>query len=149
MMRKVLFFFAFAMFALSCTDTPDQATTDMLTFPDEKGNFPEEIPEMTFESTELEFGKVLDGDLVEHTFEFVNTGKAPLILSAVEPSCGCTVPKSWPKNPVLPGETGKIEVTFDSKNRVGKINKTITVIANTAPANTILKLTGEVVGPTP
>lgn len=148
-MRIVFFFFAFAMFAIACSETPDQATTDMLTFPDEQGNFPENTPMMTFESTELEFGKVLDGHLVEHTFEFVNTGKAPLILSAVEPSCGCTVPRSWPKKPVLPGERGKIEVTFDSKNRVGTINKTITVIANTAPSNTILKLTGEVVGPTP
>ena len=149
MTRRLIYFFAFAMFALSCSDTREHATTDMLKFPDEQGNFPDDMPVITFDSTELKFGKIVDGKLIEHTFEFVNTGKTPLILSAVEPSCGCTVPRNWPKKPIKPGETGKIEVTFDSKNRIGTINKTITVIANTNPASTILKLYGEVVGPTP
>ena len=77
------------------------------------------------------------------TFEFKNTGNAPLIISDVKKSCGCTVP-SWPKEPILPGETGEIKVTYDTK-RPGAINKNITIVSNaTNEPSKVLRIKGNV-----
>jgi hypothetical protein len=62
------------------------------------------------------------------TFEFTNTGNAPLIISNAKGSCGCTVP-SWPKEPIAPGATAKITVKYDTK-RPGAINKSVTITSN-------------------
>jgi hypothetical protein len=67
--------------------------------------------------------------LVVHDFEFTNTGKVPLILNDVKASCGCTTPE-WTKEPVLPGKSGSIRVTFNPKNRPGSFSKTIQVNSN-------------------
>lgn len=98
---------------------------------------------MSFNEEVYDFGTVTDGEKVEHTFKFTNTGKEPLIISNAKGSCGCTVPK-WPKAPIAPGATSEIVVQFDSKNKVGKRNQQVTITANTEPANTIIRLTGEV-----
>lgn len=77
------------------------------------------------------------------TFEFKNTGNAPLIISDVKKSCGCTVP-SWPKEPILPGETGEIKVTYDTK-KSGAINKNITIVSNaTNEPSKVLRIKGNV-----
>ena len=76
-------------------------------------------------------------------FEFTNTGDAPLIISKVSSTCGCTIPKK-PEGPVLPGQTGKIEVKYDTK-RVMPIRKTITVISNAETPTVALKIKGKVV----
>ncbi len=91
-----------------------------------------------------EFGKVIDGEKVKHNFKFVNTGKAPLIISGAQASCGCTVP-DWPREPIAPGDTGEIKVEFNSKGRVGVVQKQITVTANTNPSISELAIKGEVV----
>ena len=105
-------------------------------------------PVITFEQDNFDFGTIIEGELVEHKFEFTNTGKGVLIISGVSASCGCTVPKNWPKSPINPGESAYIEVVFDSEGRVGKANKILTISANTKPNYTKVVLTGEVVGPT-
>lgn len=71
------------------------------------------------------------------TFEFTNTGNAPLIISNAKGSCGCTVP-DWPKEPIAPGAKGKIMVKYDTK-RVGAINKSVTITSNAVnePTKTI------------
>jgi hypothetical protein len=76
-------------------------------------------------------------------FEFTNTGDAPLIISNVTSSCGCTIPKK-PDGPILPGKTGQIEVKYDT-NRVNPIRKTITVISNADTPTIALKIKGEVI----
>ena len=74
---------------------------------------------------------IIQGDVIEHVFEFKNSGNAPLILQDVKTTCGCTVPE-YPKNtPISPGETGKIRVSFDSSNKPGMQNKVVTITANT------------------
>jgi len=75
-------------------------------------------------------------------FEFTNTGDAPLIISRVYSSCGCTIPKK-PEEPVAPGATGVIEVKYDTK-RVGPIRKTITVYSNADEATKAIKIKGTV-----
>lgn len=90
-----------------------------------------------------DFGKVAEGGIVQYNYRFKNTGTKPLVITDATASCGCTVPEK-PEQPILPGETGFIKVKFDSKGRVGRANKTITVSSNAARAFPILQLTGEV-----
>ncbi len=95
------------------------------------------------EGTEHEFGTIDEGDVVAHVFKFKNTGEEPLVLTNAKGSCGCTVP-TWPKEPIAPGETGEINVEFNSKGKSGKQNKKVTLTANTNPAQTFLYVKGEV-----
>lgn len=90
------------------------------------------------------FGNVTDGDKVEYSYRFRNTGKNPLIVSSAVASCGCTVPEK-PEEPIKPGETGFLKVVFNSKGRVGEVHKTITVTSNAYPKFPELELTGQVV----
>ena len=89
-----------------------------------------------------EFGKVDVNSENKYSFTFKNSGNEPLKISNAKGSCGCTVP-NWPKEPILPGKRGEIEVVFrPSKGQAGsKQTKTVTVSANTSPENTILKIT--------
>ena len=90
------------------------------------------------------FGKVTDGEKVEYSYRFRNTGTKPLVVVQATASCGCTVPQK-PEKPILPGEIGFIKIVFDSKGRVGQAHKTITVESNANPGFPPLILTGDVV----
>lgn len=101
-------------------------------------------PEFSFDREEHDFGTLIDGEKVSYSFKFTNSGTAPLIISNAKGSCGCTVP-NWPKDPISPGESGFIDVTFDSSGRSGKQTKTITLLANTNPAAKYIKITSEII----
>ena len=88
-------------------------------------------PVMTFEKTEHDFGNIKSGDKVDYTFNFKNTGEADLIISKAKGSCGCTVPE-YPKDPIKPGASGKIKVSFDAANKHGQQHKTVTITTNSA-----------------
>jgi len=103
---------------------------------------------LLFDSTTINMGQVSQGVLVERTYRFRNTGGTAVLIADVRGSCGCTVGKSWPRDPVPPGATGAIEVSFDSEGREGVQEKTISVVANTRPSTTVLVLRGEVIAPT-
>ena len=96
-----------------------------------------------FEEEEFDFGTIQQGDIVEHTYAFTNTGEVPLIIENASASCGCTVP-NWPKEPIAPGEKGEINVKFDSKGKKGVQNKQVTIRANTNPNFTKVMLKGTV-----
>ena len=98
---------------------------------------------MELETDSYDFGQVVEGTAVEHEFRFKNTGGAPLIISNVQASCGCTTPE-YSKNPVAPGEEGMVKVVFNSAGQTGKQHKVITVTSNATTANTLLNLRGEV-----
>ena len=100
--------------------------------------------EFKFEETEHNFGTLEEGPKVTHVFNFSNTGKEPLIITSARASCGCTVPQK-PEKPVLPGETREITVTYNTKGRVGKFNKAITLTSNAKQSTFILKIKGEVI----
>lgn len=82
-----------------------------------------------FEETSFDFGTITAGDVVEHKFNFKNTGEAPIVISDTKVSCGCTTP-SYTKDPIAPGETGEILVKFNSKNKKGVQNKKVRIKAN-------------------
>ena len=97
-----------------------------------------------FVPTAHDFGQVVEGAKVVHVFEALNTGNADLLFLSVKPSCGCTTPK-YDKKPIRPGKKGSIEVVFDTKKRTGKQRKTVLVVTNTEPSNTVLTFTCEVI----
>lgn len=105
-------------------------------------NAQEKTAKIKFNSDTVDYGMVEKGSDGVRAFEFTNTGTAPLIISKVSSSCGCTIPKK-PEGPIMPGEKGEIQVKYDT-NRVGPIRKAITVISNADEPTIILKIKGEV-----
>jgi len=90
------------------------------------------------------FGKIKEGDKVDHDFIFINTGKKSLVFPEdPQASCGCTVPKR-PEKPVLPGDTGFIKVVFNSTGKRDHVVKTVRVFSNAYPSFPQLVLTGDV-----
>ncbi|SEQ08796.1 Protein of unknown function [Hyunsoonleella jejuensis] len=109
-------------------------------------NAQEKVAKIEFKDTTIDYGTIEKGSNGVRTFEFTNTGNAPLIISKVSSSCGCTIPKK-PDAPIMPGETGEIEVKYDT-NRVNPIRKTITVMSNAETPTVALKIKGLVIDPT-
>ena len=102
--------------------------------------------ELSFTETVFDFGDINQGDKVEHTFAFENTGTEPLILTNVEVQCGCTATK-WPRDPIAPGGSGEITVSFSSAGKSGMQNKTATVVSNAKSARTVVRFTANVLPP--
>jgi hypothetical protein len=97
------------------------------------------LPVMTFDRSEHDFGTIEQGTPQETTFSFTNTGNAPLIITNATSSCGCTVPE-YPKNkPIAPGETGQLLVKFNGSGQ-NQVTKTVTVTANTAKGSELLRI---------
>ncbi|PKP19912.1 MAG: hypothetical protein CVU05_10260 [Bacteroidetes bacterium HGW-Bacteroidetes-21] len=99
-------------------------------------------PQISFEKTLHNFGSVKKKADASFEFVFKNTGKGPLIVSNVTTSCDCTTPV-WPKEPIMPGKTGKIKVGYDTKD-LGIFNKTITVYSNGVTNPVTLTIQGDV-----
>lgn len=97
---------------------------------------------LTFTADTYDFGSIPQGTPVSHVFSFKNTGTEPLILSAVNASCGCTTPE-WPKEPIKPGGTATIKATYNAA-AMGVFTKTITVVSNANPNQKVLIIKGEV-----
>lgn len=95
-----------------------------------------------FKSEVIDYGEIAKGSDGVRQFEFTNKGDAPLIISKVYSSCGCTIPKK-PEEPIAPGSTGVIEVKYDT-NRCGPIRKTITVYSNATESTKAIKIKGTV-----
>lgn len=100
-------------------------------------------PAIKFEKDVHDFGQVKQYGNTTTEFVFTNTGTEPLIISNARGSCGCTVP-SWPKQPIAPGESAVIKVTYDSK-RVGPINKSVTITSNASNEPTkVIRIKGNI-----
>tara|TARA_R100001015_G_C4625854_1_gene184549 strand:- start:228 stop:662 length:435 start_codon:yes stop_codon:yes gene_type:complete len=99
--------------------------------------------EMTFETEVIDYGTINQNADGVRTFKFTNTGNQPLIISNARGSCGCTVP-TWPKKPINPGESGEIKVKY-ATNRLGPINKSVTVTSNATEGTIVLRIKGNVI----
>jgi hypothetical protein len=103
----------------------------------------EAAPKIEFDTTSIDYGTIENGSDGERVFSFKNAGNADLIITNVQSSCGCTIPKK-PDGPIAPGETNEIVVRYDTK-RVGPFRKTVTVSTNQKDNPIIaLKLKGTV-----
>ncbi|WP_169301376.1 DUF1573 domain-containing protein [Pontimicrobium aquaticum] len=105
----------------------------------------DKVAKIKFKTETIDYGTIEKGANGVRVFEFTNTGEAPLIITKVKSSCGCTVP-SWPKEPIMAGQTGEITVKYDT-NRVMPIRKTITVTSNAETPTVALKIKGNVIDP--
>ena len=143
-MKRILYIAILALLMVSCGDDEGKINASLVNNPasaTEGANKKE--PKIEFSVLEHDFGKIIQGEQVSYTYKFKNTGNAPLIISAVEKTCGCTDTK-FPKEPVKPGGEGSISITYDSKGHKGFQNKRVIVKANTNPSETILKFKAQV-----
>ena len=103
----------------------------------------EKVAIINFETEIVNYGTITQGSDGTKVFTFTNTGNAPLVISEVKTSCGCTIP-SYSKAAILPGKQGELEIKYDTK-RLGSFTKTITVISNAKVIKKTLKIKGTVV----
>ena len=103
-------------------------------------------PGMTFSDEKHDFGNVTQGEKVSYSFIFKNTGGSDLVISSAQGSCGCTVP-TYPKGPIKAGQEGKIDVVFDSNDKSGLVEKTVTLVTNCNPSTKILTIAASVIVP--
>ena len=101
-------------------------------------------PKIQFEHTSYDFGNVMQGEKLTHTFTFTNTGKSALVISSTSASCGCTT-STPPRAPIKPGEKGKIDVTFDSKTKMGDVENKVRVASNAYPSPAVLTIKAHVI----
>jgi len=94
---------------------------------------------ITFKKFEHDFGTIKQDSENKHVFTFTNTGTEPLIIESATGSCGCTVP-NYPKHPIPPGGTGDIEVEYKPGKQENAQTKTVTLVANTEPKQTELRI---------
>ncbi len=105
----------------------------------------DKYPIMTFDQTHFDLGTLHEGDVVERTYHFTNTGDAPLVIKGIRASCGCTVPSGWKKEPIMPGETGSFKVRFNTRNKIHRQHKTITITCNTKKGRELVSFTANVI----
>ncbi|QNF35439.1 DUF1573 domain-containing protein [Adhaeribacter swui] len=99
---------------------------------------------LKFEKETHEFGNIAEGMQATYAFKFKNTGDQPIVISQVQPSCGCTTP-DWTKEPVLPGKTGMVKAVYNSTGRPGAFHKSITVTSNAGTPTQALFIKGTVI----
>ena len=102
----------------------------------------EKQAEIKFDVTTIDYGEVEFESDGKRVFKFKNVGTAPLIFKRISSSCGCTIPKK-PEKPIEPGDSGEIEVEYDTK-RVGIFMKAISVVSNSKNSSIVLRIKGEV-----
>ena len=119
----------------------DLASVDPLKSASSKPKGP--LTNIEFAENSVDFGSILQDSENTKVFTFTNTGSEPLIIENAKGACGCTVPQ-YPREPIAPGETGEIKVVYKPGKQLNKQNKTVTITANTEPANTILTVMADV-----
>jgi hypothetical protein len=146
-----LVFFGLVVISAACSNEPENRNeigTDMVDNPATlKDDGEKAMPEITFEDTLFKTGRITQGEVLNYTYSFTNTGEAPLLITTVTASCGCTVPRSYPQGKIMPGEGGDIDVVFNSDNKSGEQTVEINVSANTIPALTRLRIVTDIVVP--
>ncbi len=138
--------FLSAMVSCNNSENKNTISNDLIKNPATASNptaSPDKMPIMTFEKTFHDFGELMEGQIVETHYKFTNTGNGTLLIANCSASCGCTVP-NWPKDPIEPGESGKITVKFDSNSRSGINEKEVTIQCNTKENQLKLKFTANV-----
>ena len=132
--------------ANTATDDASSMTTNTeVVNAETEGETTANLAAIQFEEIEHDFGNIKEGETVDHTFKFKNTGDAPLIITNVKGSCGCTA-SDWTKEPVAPGAEGSVTLSFNSSGKAGAQNKTATITANIPGGQTIISFKGNVEG---
>lgn len=143
---RSIYILVFAIALCSCNGKEHEGvdSTDVNNNASADGRIKGNVPEIKFEEEVFDFGKITQGEVVSHDFKFKNIGNTNLIISGASGSCGCTVPK-WPKEPVLPGKEGKLNVVFSSEGKKGLMEKTVTIVTNCEPSTRLIRIKAEVI----
>jgi hypothetical protein len=129
-MKQIVYVFTAMLLATSIAFAQDDA-------PD--------APVLSITEDAYDFGTIKESEgAVSHTFIVKNEGKQPLVITRVIPSCGCTSP-DWTKEPIAPGETGEVVITFNPSGRSGPFTKTVSVYSNGKKGSYVLVIKGEVI----
>ncbi len=132
----------------SCKEQSGEiSTNDVMNTKTADGNTGDNLPEIKFEEETHDFGRITQGEKVAFGFKFKNTGKANLIISAANGSCGCTIPE-YPKKPIAPGEEATINVVFASEGKSGMVEKSVTLVTNCEPSTRIIYIKANIIVPT-
>jgi len=146
--RVIKFFIAIAMLTfVSCNNSDKKLSTDLVNNPKSAEKVTKvKVAKIEFDKLSHDFGTVVSGEVVSYKFKFKNSGDGDLLIGKVSTTCGCTV-ADYPKEPIKPGEVKYIEVTFDSSNRGGFQNKTVTLLTNSEKSKTNLLIKAKVIRP--
>lgn len=150
-MKKLVFIAILYSAFVSCSseaikEEQDKISTDVINVPATAAGESVKLgsaPQMTFAEEKHNFGKITQGEKVEYSFTFKNTGGSELVISNAQGSCGCTVP-TYPKTPIKPGEEAKIDVVFDSEGKSGLVEKTVTINTNCNPSTQVLTISATI-----
>ena len=147
-MKKITLLLVLALALISCNKGVDATKKINKENLESASNRDAEIKKGTasisFDKTVHEFGTVNEGDIVKTSFEVTNSGKTDLVITNAQGSCGCTVPV-WPKEPIKPGESAKIDVKFNTSGKPNKQSKTVTLTTNTESGREVLTIKGSVI----
>ena len=141
MKKVILGLSALCMVAFtSCKeDATSKVKSENVTQAAERDAVSGDFPVIAFEETEHDFGEIEDGTPQETVFAYTNTGKAPLVITDIKSTCGCTVPQDWSKEPLAPGASAKFTVKFNGKGK-GAVTKSITLTTNTESGKEVVKI---------
>jgi hypothetical protein len=147
-MKRHLLLLIPVLFLISCANDKEKEPVDTsLVNVSQSGNKSNsQLPEIKFDETVHDFGKITQGERVKWSFRFVNNGKSNLVISNVSTTCGCTV-ADYPKDPIPPGKDGRIEVEFNSEGKSGLVDRKVTVVSNCEPNSATLTIKSEVIVP--
>ena len=99
---------------------------------------------LEFDAMNHDFGTIREVDgKVSHTFRFRNVSAKPVVIIAVQTSCGCTVPE-YSKRPVMPGQSGEITLTYNPADRPGVFTRDADVYAADRSVIATLRIEGSV-----
>lgn len=146
-MRRLFFTFtitAILLFLTSCDNSAKPISTDIVNNPKSASSTKEgDVPILTFDKNEHDFGIAMQGERLSYSFKFTNTGKKDLIISQASASCGCTV-ADFPQTPIRPNGKSHVTVAFDTKGLKGLQSKSVILYANTNPNQVSLKISAMV-----
>ena len=143
---KIINIFLLLFFLVSCVNNnKKKITTDLVKSPltADKTSAKVAMPKIAIDQDFFDFGEMNQNESVSIEFRLKNIGNAPLLIRSAKASCGCTVPE-WPREVVAVGEDAIIKVLFNSGNRKGKQNKTVTLITNAIPSTKVLTIKGKI-----
>jgi hypothetical protein len=130
----------------SCADSEDgHVDASFIHIPGEGEE--RDTPEVTWESDSVDLGLLAAGEKVDIPYLLTNTGRAPLLISQVKPSCGCTASRGWEDRTLSPGASLTLTLSFDAGDRVGTVEEQAMVVTNAVPSASVLKFTAQVLGP--
>ncbi|MGZ3883452.1 MAG: DUF1573 domain-containing protein [Bacteroidia bacterium] len=150
MSKRIVFISVLSLFLWACSQAPKEtheiSTNDVTNAAGDNGTPKGDLPQIKFEEEVHDFGRITQGEKVSFAFKFKNVGKSNLIIASAAGSCGCTVPE-WPKEPILPGQEGKINVIFSSEGKSGIQEKTVTIVTNCEPSTREVHIKTNIVVP--